>query len=85
MTLNKEKVRREKLYVVGYEETEKCYMLAIVITWISWYNRYYLISEEEYNWFDSDITKLDQLAEECFQMGACGERFLYSERMEENR
>lgn len=84
-TLSKEKVRKEMFYFVGFEEANQRYVLAVVITWVSWYQRYYSISEEEYNWFDSNITKLDQLAEECYQAGPFGERFLYSDRMEENR
>ena len=33
-------------------------LLAITITWVAWYERYYSISEDEYKWFDSDIDKL---------------------------
>lgn len=75
MIVSKEKVRKEMFYFVGYEKADQRYVLAVVITFISWYNRYDLITKEEYDWFDSDIAKLDLLAEECFQMVVCGRCF----------
>lgn len=84
MKLKNEKVRNKKLYCVGYDEEHNRYILEIVITWMAWYNRYYLISKEEYEWFDTDIEKLDSLAEDCCQTGPCGGRFLYSDKRDEN-
>ena len=54
MKLENEKVRSEKYYSVGYSSILNKYMLSEVITWIAWYERYYEISEEEYNSFGSD-------------------------------
>ena len=53
------KVNKDKYYTVGYCPYLKQYMLAITITWVAWYERYYSISEDEYKWFDSDIDKLN--------------------------
>lgn len=84
MNLKDEKVRNQKLYFIGYDEKSNRYLMGIVITWLAWYNRYYLITEEEYGWFDTDIEKLDKLAEECCQAGPAGPRFLCSDYPPEN-
>lgn len=84
MKLQNEKVRNQKFYFVGYEEETRRYVLGIVITWVSWYNRYYEITEEEYRWFDTDVEKLDSLAEACYRQGPCGDRFIRSDYMAEN-
>jgi len=73
-----EKVRREKYYSVGYDKENDRYVLSVVITWISWYNRYYLLSKEEYEWFETDISKLDLLADECYKSGITHIRFICS-------
>ena len=85
MKLKNEKVRNQKYYFVGYDEENNRYLLGVVITWVAWYNRYYLISKEEYEWFDTQIDQLDQLAEECYQAGPGGDRFVYSDSIMENQ
>lgn len=84
MNLKCEKVRNEKLYAVGYDETNHRYLLLIVVPEIAWYNRYYLISEDEYNWFDSKTEKLDLLAKECYETGIYNRRFVFSDKSAEN-
>ena len=42
-----EKVNSKKLYSIGYNCKLKKYVLADVITWIAWYERYFEITEEE--------------------------------------
>ena len=85
MKLINRKVRNEKLYSVGYDEKSKQYIMEIVITWIAWYNRYYLISKEEYQWFETFIEKLDTLADRCLRIEEFGDRFIKSDKLEENR
>ena len=82
MKLEKENVRSEKYYSVGYSSILNKYMLSEVITWIAWYERYYEISEEEYNSFGSD--ELDALAEQLHEQGLESDRFLFSVKNEEN-
>ena len=53
MQLENEKINRDKYYSIGYSPELDKYVLACVVTWIAWYNRYYEISEEEYNSFGS--------------------------------
>ena len=84
MKLKDEKVRNQKLYYVGYCEYLDKYVLATTVAWVAWYNRYYEISKEEYLSFDSDIEKLDMLAKECNKLENLSERFLFSDKLEEN-
>ena len=49
---------------------------------IAWYERYYEISEYEYEMFGSD--ELDSIAERVREEGTTSARFLFSEKNEEN-
>ena len=53
MKLEKEKINREKYYSAGYSPELGKYVLACVVPWVAWYNRYYEISKEEYDSFGS--------------------------------
>ena len=77
-----ERVRSEKYYSVGYNSKIKKYLLADVIPWIAWYERYFEISEYEYEMFGSD--ELDSIAERAREEGTTSVRFLFSEKNEEN-
>lgn len=82
MQLKNEKINRDKYYSVGYSPELDKYVLACTVTWVAWYNRYCEISEEEYNAFGS--AKLDETAETLYKQGCNSERFLFSEKKEEN-
>ena len=82
MQLENEKVNRDKYYSIGYSTELDKYVLACVVTWIAWYNRYYEISEEEYDSFGS--AKLDELADTLLKQGCNSKRFLFSDKKEEN-
>ena len=82
MQLENEKINRDKYYSIGYSPELDKYVLACVVTWIAWYKRYYEISEEEYNSFGS--AKLDEIADTLYKQGCNSERFLFSEKKEEN-
>ena len=79
--LKREKIS-DKYYGVGYSPYIEKYVLYTVVTWVAWYNRYYEISEEEYESFDSQ--ELDVLASKLYKQGNMNERFLFSEKKEEN-
>jgi hypothetical protein len=79
--LEREKIS-DKYYGVGYSPFIDKYVLYTVVTWVAWYNRYYEISEEEYESFDSQ--ELDVLARKLYEQGNKNERFLFSEKKEEN-
>lgn len=54
-----------------------------MVPWVAWYDRYFEISEVEYNSFGSD--SLDRLALELNSSGTTSPRFLFSDKNEENR
>lgn len=84
MQLQNEKIRAEKLYRVGYIACLDKYVLASVVTWVAWYDRFFEITEEEYRLFERDLSALDALAKELGELGERSERFLFSDKTEEN-
>ena len=82
MRLVNEKVSRDKYYFVGYSPELDKYVLACAVTRIAWYNRYYEISEEEYLSFGT--AGADELADALYKQSCDSERFLFSEKKEEN-
>lgn len=84
MQLQNEKIRAEKLNRVGYIACLDKYVLASVVTWVAWYDRFFEITEEEYRLFERDLSALDALAKELGEQGERSERFLFSDKTEEN-
>lgn len=84
MHIEKEKIRTDKLYRIGYIACLDKYVLASVVGWAVWYDRFYEISEEEYLLYDTDMPRLDDLAKELRDHGERSERLLFSEKNEEN-
>ena len=82
MRLENEKVNRDKYYFIGYSPELDKYFLACAVAWIAWYHRFYEISKEEYDSFGS--AELDELADTLYKQGCNSERFLFSEKKEEN-
>lgn len=80
--LENEKVNKEKYYSVGYSVELKKYILVDVVTWIAWYNRYFEITEKEYNSFGT--VTLDNIADLLHKDGKNSRRFLFSDKTEEN-
>ena len=80
--LENEKVCKEKYYSVGYSVELKKYILVDVVTWVAWYNRYFEITEEEYNSFGTEV--LDNTADLLRKDGKNSKRFLFSDKTEEN-
>ncbi len=80
--LENEKVNKEKYYSVGYSLELKKYILVDVVTWVAWYNRYFEITEEEYNSFGT--VALDSVADLIHKEGKSSRRFLFSDKTEEN-
>ena len=83
MKLQNELVRSEKLYRVGYMPNLDKYVMACVVPWVAWYDRYYEVSKEEYDSFGSEA--LDKLALELNAKGVKSDRFLFSDKKEENK
>ena len=55
MELLNEKIRNDGFYSVGFNPLVEQYIMIVIICHWFWFERYYLISKEEYEWFDSAI------------------------------
>lgn len=80
-------VNQEDYYSLGVDEQTNSYVLQVTITWVAWYSRYFKLSKAELEDYPSNRVMIDGLARSC--MGPAGiannrERFLYSEKSEEN-
>ena len=84
MFLESQKVRTKHYYKIGYCAELDKYLLAITVTYVSFYDQYYVIDEDEYNLWKNNTEKLDALAKECREDNISSKRFLYSEMPREN-
>lgn len=80
----KERTRRKMMYSIGYSPSLEKYILSSIVCWIAWYNRFFEISKEEYDLYKTDIKQLDRIAYECHEQETTSNRFLCSEKEEEN-
>lgn len=58
------------------------FVLSIVVTQAAWYEKYYEISENDYNMFGTD--ELYSLVKQLNKVGNQSDRFLFSDKNEEN-
>lgn len=82
MKLEKEKVCSQKYYSVGCSSALNKFVLSIVVTQAVWYEKYYEISENEYNMFGTD--ELYSLVKQLNNEGNQSDRFLFSDKNEKN-
>ena len=84
MFLQFQKVRTKYFYTIGYCSEWKKYLLAITVTYVGWYEQYYIIQKDEYDLWKDNIDQLDAIVEECRKNNIHSKRFLYSEMPQEN-
>lgn len=84
MKLTDEKVDTQQLFSVGYDKISNHYILSVVITYIAWYNQYFIITKEEYDWFGKDHGRLTAFVQECFDKNIHHPRFFFSELPADN-
>lgn len=84
MKLVSEKINQQHYFSVGYDPISESYILVQVITYVGYYNRYFKISKEEYDWFEHDINKLIVLNQECYVQNTKHPKFFFSEYPIEN-
>ena len=73
-----EKEDNDLYYYIGSYKLDGCKVLSVTITWIMWYEVIFRITQEEYNWWDTDRLKLNDLAA---QMAQDKGRYKFSERL----
>ena len=84
MFLQFQKVRTKYFYTIRYCSEWKEYLLAITVTYVGWYEQYYIIQKDEYDLWKDNTDQLDAIAEECRKNNIHSKRFLYSEMPQEN-
>ena len=84
MYLEGQKVRTDHYYTVGYCPDLDRYLMVITVPGAVYYEQYYTISRAEYALWQSDVKKLDLIAEKCRQENTGSRRFFYSDRPDEN-
>lgn len=85
MNLLNEKINSEKLYSVGYDVENSRYVLNLIIPSHAWYSRYYLISKDEYDWFETSIESLNDIVDSFRYDNEFGDRFIKSDLSIENK
>lgn len=84
MRLTDRRVRTDKWYTVGWSPVLEKYVLAITVGWLANYERYYEISREEYEQMLTEPQALDESAQQLFAAVNNSERFICSEKSDEN-
>jgi hypothetical protein len=79
-------VNSDKLYSVGIDEESGKFCMAVVVTWIAWYTRYFELTRQEYDLHGKDIKKLNEIAASFLRHTnpKDSDRFLCSEMKSEN-
>jgi hypothetical protein len=55
-------INRDEYYRIGYDKSSKQNIIAITITWICWYEIFFKLTNEEFEWHKTQIEKLNDLA-----------------------
>ncbi len=82
--ITQEKISSENFRIFYSTELER-FVLACMMTESAWYERYFSVSEEEYNAFENCYEQLSRIADGCFILGTVSPRFLGSQKIFENR
>lgn len=81
-------VEHKKLYSIGINEETNEYVLMVIVPSTVWYSRYFRISKEEFDYFNSDKKHLlDELAHSCsyYDISENKDRFIHSDLSIENK
>ncbi|RKI70675.1 hypothetical protein D7V91_03490 [bacterium 1xD42-67] len=84
MDLIGEKVDRQNYFSVGYDNISKSYILEQIITYVGCFSRYFKISKEQYEWFESHRDHLTALSDDFFTQNIRHPQFFFSEYPIEN-
>ena len=81
-------VNRQGYYALCTDEKTNAHVLEVLMTLGAWYSRYFRLSRDEFEGYPANRPHIDALARSC--AAAAGiennrDRFLYSQKSEENR
>lgn len=76
---------KDNFFKIGFSSDMNTYIMAVLVTWIAWYDRYYVITEEDYQLFQTDKKAfLDKYDKELCQTGDCfTEHFIGSQALQD--
>ncbi len=82
MKLDKEKISSKGYFRIGFDKYSGNYLMETDDTFGN--NRYFIISEEQYKWFDIEPDKLETLYNECVRRNNQSDIFYFSNWEKEN-
>lgn len=82
MKLDKEKISSKGYFRVGFDKYSGNYLMEMDDTFGN--NRYFIITEEQYKWFDTEPYKLESLYNECVKRNNRSDIFYFSNWEMEN-
>lgn len=82
MKLDKEKISSKGYFRIGFDKYSGNYLMETDDTFGN--NRYFIISEEQYKWFDTEPDKLVALYNECVKRNNQSDIFYFSNWEKEN-
>jgi hypothetical protein len=56
-------INQDEYYRIGYDKTSKQKVIAVTITWICWYEIYFNLTYEEFDWHRTQVERLNDLAQ----------------------
>ena len=54
---------QDQYYTIGYDKSNNNKVIEITICYVAWYDIYFELTEEEYEWHKSDLYALNDLAQ----------------------
>ena len=82
MKLDKEKISSECYFRVGFDRYSGNYLMETDDTFGN--NRYFILTEEQYKWIDTEADKLESLYNECVKKNNKSDIFYFSNWEKEN-
>jgi len=56
-------INENEYYALGYDKSDNKKVLAVTITWVAWYEVYFELTEDEYEWHKTNLSSLNDLAQ----------------------
>lgn len=56
-------INQDEYYRIGYDKSTRQKVIAVTITWICWYEIYFKLSNEEFEWHATQVERLNDLAQ----------------------
>ena len=84
MKFKSEKVNHQNMFAIGKDLVRDEYIMTITVCGIAWYDRYFSISQEEFELYDEEMDEFMKIYYHCMRSGSGSFRFLCSDKINEN-